>query len=527
VDRDRSETDGLAPAPRLSSGARAGLIVAINMIQLVALVVGTALGHEGLSHAAYLVPLLLLCTLPLLLADSFRSPYALLGLVTTMFYVNFGLLEATIAVSSPRAIGNQGGGLLTQSELVILAALVVEIAAYIFVVRRHERRGPPSRPAADWKPSTAIFVGLILWLVGTSATLFQFLTLQTDNSNMTADAGFQRIGLLNTSLLLIANYAQPVGLVIIGYWTLTSRNRLVLPVVATVLFVQAVTGFVTDIKTTVLIGPVIFLALSLFIRGRVSFTWVTAMLLTAALVFPVLTAHRAIVGELGLSRAQALPETVSLVLRSIAEAGARGSRVDDERSETFLERTFLKPSIDIIVEKAGVEVPFRHGETMEPLLYALIPRLIWDSKPGLNAAQQFNRTFHLSDDQDTYISPSFLGEMYWNFGWAGVLVGMALFGLTMGAVAATCDLSRGHTLTRVLVILVTLVILLVHFEGTLAVEVVVWVRSILMVMVLHLLFARRSPAEAPAPSGDRLTDNDATSRSPAPGIATPFPNLLR
>jgi hypothetical protein len=512
-------------APSLSLGARAGIFGALNLAHFAALSVGTALGHDGLSHAPYLVPLTLLCTLPLLFADRFTSPYALLGIVTTMFYINFGLLEVSNAVLSPLSTANPGGG-ISQPELVILSALVIEMVAYLLVVRRHEQRGPPARPAADWSATKAITVGLFLWLVGTSATLFQFLTLQTDNSNMTADAGFRKIGLLNTSLLLVANYAQPVGLVIIGYWTLTSRNRLVVPIVSAVLFVQAATGFVTDIKTTVLIGPVIFLAMSLFIRGRISFTWLGAMVVMAALVFPVLTAHRAIVGELGLSRAQALPETVSLVLRSIAEAAERGTRIEEERSETFLERTFLKSSVEIIVNKAGVDVPFRNGETMEPLLYAFVPRLIWDSKPGLNAAQQFNRTFHLSDDADTYISPSFLGEMYWNFGWLGAMVGMAIFGVTIGLVAATCDLSRGHTLTRVLMILLTFVILLVHFEGTIAVEVVVWVRSVLMVMLLHLVFARRPAAAEQAPAAD-LPSGRSAGLGPPPAAVTPFPNLLR
>ena len=75
-------------------------------------------------------------------------------------------------------------------------------------------------------------------------------------------------------------------------------------------------------------------------------------------------------------------------------------------------------------------------------------------------------------------------------------------------------------------ILLTFVILLVHFEGTIAVEVVVWVRSLLMVMLLHLVFARRPAAADQAPSAD-LPSGRIAGLGPPPAAVTPFPNLLR
>jgi hypothetical protein len=116
-----------------------------------------------------------------------------------------------------------------------------------------------------------------------------------------------------------------------------------------------------------------------------------------------------------------------------------------------------------------------------------------------------------------------LGELYWNFGWPGVLLGMALIGSLCGWVGASFNLAQFRTVTRVLVTVITVKQLIVGFEGGITDIYVVWLRSIAGIGILHLVFARvpvtsrlfRPTISSPvAPSNER------------PGSQRLFPNLL-
>jgi hypothetical protein len=129
--------------------------------------------------------------------------------------------------------------------------------------------------------------------------------------------------------------------------------------------------------------------------------------------------------------------------------------------------------------------------------------------------------FNVTAQEETYISPSHLGEMYWNFGWPGVLAGMALVGAICGLVGRF-NLAECRTVTRLLVFVTTVELLIHGFEGALA-GYVVWLRSIAAIGLLHLAFARvRVTGKAPAPAASA---ND--SQADLPEAAGFYRNLLR
>jgi hypothetical protein len=88
------------------------------------------------------------------------------------------------------------------------------------------------------------------------------------------------------------------------------------------------------------------------------------------------------------------------------------------------------------------------------------------------------------------MSPSHIGELYWNFGVLGVILGMGLVGTLIGFVCARFDLSVQISLTRVLVIIVTLYELVARTEGQIGIQYVVWARTLLLIGILHWLLAR-------------------------------------
>lgn len=127
-----------------------------------------------------------------------------------------------------------------------------------------------------------------------------------------------------------------------------------------------------------------------------------------------------------------------------ADTGARLSRTIETAtrwdSGTYMEHTFLAflgrmayvTSTAAVVRDVGRHVDYKMGETLlRAPISVLIPRLIWPDKPSIVIGREFGETFRLihSRDRQTQIGASSIGELYWNFGTAGVLVGMFLFGV--------------------------------------------------------------------------------------------------
>jgi hypothetical protein len=129
----------------------------------------------------------------------------------------------------------------------------------------------------------------------------------------------------------------------------------------------------------------------------------------------------------------------------------------------------------------------------------------------------------VTESDDIYISPSNLGELYWNFGWTGAVLGMGLIGLLCGWIGARFNLAQYSSVTRILVTVVTIKQLIVGFEGAIASGYVVWMRSLAAIGILHLLFAR-----VPVFSRDHAAQDAEPDASAGRNLRTRplFPNLL-
>ena len=174
----------------------------------------------------------------------------------------------------------------------------------------------------------------------------------------------------------------------------------------------------------------------------------------------------------------------------------------------------------MIVARTGNDVKYQDGHTLVPLLGVFIPRLIWPAKPDVATGRVMNREFNVSDQEETYISPSHLGELYWNFGWPGAVVGMSVIGVLLGYLGRWCDLSHATNLTRILVLVGTIQLLVLGFESAIVPQYSVWIRSLLGVGLLHWVFARTV-------NGSREVNSNDSRLIPIPRHTAPlFPNLL-
>ena len=110
---------------------------------------------------------------------------------------------------------------------------------------------------------------------------------------------------------------------------------------------------------------------------------------------------------------------------------------EEEASGTFLDRSAVLAQLTNIV-RLTKENGFYEGSASAPLLVALVPRFLWPDKPLIQMGRWFAVEIGVayiksgkSKDYSTAnnsVNMTIPGELYLDFGWAGVMIGCFLFG---------------------------------------------------------------------------------------------------
>jgi hypothetical protein len=99
----------------------------------------------------------------------------------------------------------------------------------------------------------------------------------------------------------------------------------------------------------------------------------------------------------------------------------------------LLRRMSLIVLLQYSVDWTPERIPHLDGETLKNLLTNPVPRFLWKDKPPEIMGQWFGHKYRIlmPDDQRTSINLPWLVEFYINFGWIGVVLGMAAVGAVM------------------------------------------------------------------------------------------------
>jgi hypothetical protein len=511
--------------PRASVSHRFYLYILINAA--FALLVGVAYAAGGFPNPRllHLILLFALCSSIVIDIDRLNGPYALLGLFMLVYFVSYGAGDLTDLFRGseiPLATSSQPtGNALTRGEMVILLGGIMLVLGYrmaVFILNdRQAARNP-----RDWSKLTILIVGPILWAIGTYATYMWHVYIVPDTTNEAFRKGLASISTLAASANILGQMMQPLGILLLAYAYRSYRSPFLLAIVIGVVVLQVLLGFVVDIKGLAMLGGILVIMTCVLVDGRLPKGWLVAGAVFVVLIFPVFQAYRTVIhGDRGLARTTVIANFGKVLQLTLAAEDKVNSGRD--RAQTFFERSSVKGSTEMIVEKTGNGVDFQRGHTLSPILAAFVPKIIWSGKQEVQTGQMVNKLFHVTDSDDIFISPSNLGELYWNFGWYGALLGMGVIGFLCGWVGARFNLAEYSTVTRILVTVVTIKQLIVGFEGAIAPGYVVWMRSLAAIGILHLIFAR-------VPVVSRLFEPKVSGpRAPAadrPGGRQMFPNLL-
>ena len=498
---------------------RATFCLGALAVLAVALPVGAQLHGEALGRAFYTWALVALCLAPVTQLTSFRSRHVLIVLFMGVYFMHFGGVDLQSLILGEE-LAPVRNGFFTKGEIAVLVSGVLILAGYVVGMKFGYGSQSGGAPR-EWPASTTLLVGSVLWIVGTCAVVYFQVFAVPEKSNVAAAHGFATMGPVLTFLVMLGNLVQPLGLLVLAYGYARNRGALWTTLILGVVATQLVVGFITDIKGIAVLAGVVVIVVRTLVDNRPPIAWIAAGLAFAAVVFPVMQASRIVMGEMGVNRLQALQEIGRIVSASISSREAVASGAKNEKSQTLVERAYIKHNVEQVMDHVGADLPFLNGSSLTDLPYLFVPRLLAPDKVHVPIGQLYTHKIDKSE-QDTYISVSHISEWYWNFGWPGIAFGMSLTGLMLGFIGARSSLEDGVTLTRVMILVATVQSMCLGFEGEIPSTYSVWLRSIAAILLMHLVLARE-PAQADAPSSDRERSGRRVAH--APGRI--FPNLMR
>lgn len=485
------------------------LVLNLGFVLLTVLLAGASDNED--PRVLYLCLLFAICSSTLLFVARANGPYAPLVVLLAFYFLAYAFTDFVFGLLLPVMPVASGAGSLSLTEVAILSGALLIMAGYHAAVMT-ARGARTNLVAAEWPNKTAIVVGLALWGVGVAAT-WMWATEVVDRYIAST-----QLTPLQAIAVTVARYAQPVGVALIAYKYVVSRGVRLALLVLGILAVEFALGFLADSKELSIRGAALLIVAAYFVHGKVPKTWVTAGMVGLIVAFPVFQAYRFEVLQEGKQTRTEGVQDLGKNLQTALQSDIAG-KSGIERVGNALGRLSLKPTMEMIVARVGKDVAYQDGYTLKLLFYGFIPRIVWPDKPDNSVGQLFNRQFSVSADPNTYISATQLGELYWNFGWMGIFVGMPLIGFLLGWMGARFCLAEHKSITRFLVLSVTVYLICLRFEGGIAITYTQWLRSIAMILLLHFIFARQQAVAS--------VDGGSESPGEVERERILFPNLMR
>jgi len=81
------------------------------------------------------------------------------------------------------------------------------------------------------------------------------------------------------------------------------------------------------------------------------------------------------------------------------------------------------------------------GDGMRYVPTAFVPRMLWHDKPAVERGRYFTAALGIASSESTAhtsIGQTSAGELFWNFGWPGVILGMYLLGVALSVWWGAC-----------------------------------------------------------------------------------------
>jgi len=430
-------------------------LLAVPAFAFAVIVAGFALGVRGdrLTILAIAMLTLTVCLVPLALdqgrpGERRHTFISLLGVIFMIHYVLPALVfyvPGTGGVPAPGLDTDVWPRDAIRGQLVGLAGLTALLVSYALPIGRYVGFFLP-KPKYDWSPNATFGIACGLLALGWFVTALGIVGL------IPRWAGTGLIGMF--ALYYVFSNAL-FALLLFRY-----NAQAVLVVLIPNLLLSFTYGLFTSRKIEMLIGPTIVLLTFMLWTGRIRMRWFAAGALAIALIYPISEFVR---WELdGKGRIADLITSPAETLSTIATFASK----DDSDLLAGLEATAGRLDglgvTSVIARDTPSLVPFQNGRTLWLFFVAFVPRGLWAEKPQISLGGWITETYGPGNNESA-TGPTQIGDLYLNFGWTSVVLGMALLGLILRVSYET--LFKRRTAAAMLVQVMIVFWLIVRFEG--------------------------------------------------------------
>jgi hypothetical protein len=458
-------------------------LIANSIVVILIVVALMANRYAYLGTALYVMTLFLICSSPSLFITSYRGKGSSMLIFLAYYFASFAFQDFSNLIAFKPLAPRPTDGLFTGGEIAILVGAISFIFGYVLSIGLIPIRRTTVL-SRDWSPKAIIIIGLVSWAIGSYAIAIIQFGVGDQQSLTSRDLG------VFGGFLSLTRVLGPLGTLMLIYSFLTTHKKTVLIMLLGTMVADFALGFLGDSKEIAIRSPLLFLFGYVIIRERLPIVATVVFVVIAGLSFNFFAAYRSELATRHETRTSAYGKIGSKLDKILDTDKSVGERLS-EGFDYFASRISLKDSVELIVARTGKDVEFKEGYTLKPLLFAFIPRFILPDKQDASTGRLFNREFHISASLNTYISVSALGELYWNFGWTGTIIGMICIGLLLAWVTRSTLGRTDLILPRFLLLLLTIYLLILRSEAGIAITFTYWARTVVLLFLIHMLIPKK------------------------------------
>ncbi len=305
---------------------------------------------------------------------------------------------------------------IVNGQIAVLISLLLLLAGYAIPVGRVLRGGIMTM-RRDWTYQATLRMAAFMiplgWMI--------FLTSQFGFLPKRFGSGF--LGMISNSTYF--------GLALLMLSYLRYRSRGALWMMLLLLPPSMAFNFLTGSKTAFFSPPAIVAVAYIVAKRRIAIRWVVLGIAAVILIYPIAEFQRRVILR-GNTRgaAYALRNPVELVSRlsrfvasqEIGDYLMQGVQATTRRSDGL-------GILSVILRDCPSPVPYQGGWTISYIALSYVPRIVWADKPDMTTGIWVTENFGSGHGVRSHTAPTWIGELYFNFGWAGIVIGMLFMGV--------------------------------------------------------------------------------------------------
>lgn len=305
---------------------------------------------------------------------------------------------------------------IVNGQIAVLVGLLSLLAGHAIPIGRLVPGGVP-RPRREWTYQATLVVSLIMiplgWMV--------FLSSQYGVLPTRVGSGF--IGQLSN-----ATYFG-IALLMLSYLRYRSRASLLL--IALLIPPTMAFNYFTGSKGLFFAPAAVALIAYIVVTRRIRLRWFVVGFVAMSLFYPIADFQRQVILH-GNTRgaAYALQKPFEVISRTARFAGSKdfNDLLVQGIAATSIRFDGLGVA-SVIVRDCPSRVPFQGGWSLGYIPLSYVPRIVWPGKPDLAPGLWVTAHFGAGPGVFSHTGSTWVGELWYSFGWFGVMIGMAVMGI--------------------------------------------------------------------------------------------------